>query len=129
MSLHQHSSSFRRAGFALAAIAGASVLAAFPAAAQQAGTVGISGSPPCAPYTKDTSAKGFKAEMQCEIRESDRRIHENIKRGATADQELKCISLIVGDLQKNGEKTATLTAVPPKGQACKTARELKLISG
>jgi hypothetical protein len=108
MSLHQHSSSFRRAGFVLAAIAGASVLAAFPAAAQQAGTVGISGSPNCAAYAKDSSAKGFKSEMQCEIRESDRRINENvrstnenIKRGAAADQEVKCAETMMNGI-RNG---------------------------
>jgi hypothetical protein len=76
------------------------------------------------------------AGVRCAIRQLDKDIADAKVRRATAekkleaaDQEATCLNLIMNDLGKNGPKTANLTAVPPKGQACKTARDLKLISG
>jgi hypothetical protein len=76
---------------------------------------------------KAADAKASEAEKRGAL--ADRRGAAADKRGAAADNELACLDLIMKDLEGNGERTAKLTAVPPKDQACKTARELKLISG
>jgi hypothetical protein len=110
--------SFRRGAIAAAALAGASLLAAFSVAAQD-----VKGSPECAGI-KD----GIQA-IQCEVKGLDKRTDAANKRATASDNELACLDLIMKDLKSNGAKTASLTAVPPKGQACKTARDLKLISG
>ena len=117
--------SFRNIAVALTAATaiGTSSLLSFPAAAQQmTAATKFEGSPACASITDPT------AGSKCEIRESERRTGEANKRSKVLDQEIACINMIVGDIAKNGEKTASLTAMPPKGQACKTARELKLLT-
>jgi hypothetical protein len=115
--------SFRKSAIALTTGAALAAMASFPAAAQQASTINFKGSSACAHVTDPTEGS------KCEVRESQRRTDASNKRSAAADQEGTCLALIMTDLGKNGSKTANLTAVPPKGQACKIARELKLISG
>jgi hypothetical protein len=125
-------STFRKAAIGLATVTmmGASALASFPAAAQQLAS-SYGGSPACSKYVNDGPSLA-----QCEANQLDVRL-KNAKargaaadtRGAAADDELKCINVIMNDLENNGTKTASLNAVPPKGQACKTAKALKLISG
>jgi hypothetical protein len=112
--------SFRQTALALTTGAILFATAAFPAAAQQASQINFKGTPDCA-----TVAAGGKRAV-CE---SFRRTDDANKRSAAADDEGKCLSLIVTDLEHNGTKTANLQAMPPKGQACKAARDLKLISG
>jgi hypothetical protein len=116
--------SFRKTAIALTTTGAAlAAMAAFPAAAQQASTINFKGAQACAHITDPTEGS------KCEVRESQRRTDSANKRSARADDEGKCLALIVSDLEHSGPKTANLQAMPPKGQACQTARELKLIAG
>lgn len=75
------SSSFRHAGFALATLGGLSVLAAFPAAAQQVNAVKYNGSPACAPYA------GTDRAVKCEIEQINLRTQNAKRRGSEADRQ------------------------------------------
>ncbi len=78
----------RRSALATAAVIGAGALFAnFPAAAEQ---LGAKGSPACSQLAARTdqthSSKDFKNEMNCEMREVDKRIDAANQRGAEADR-------------------------------------------
>lgn len=45
---------------------------------------------------------------------------------ASLKDEGACLDLLMKDLMAGGEKTASLTAPPPEGQACKYVRDLNL---
>jgi poly(3-hydroxybutyrate) depolymerase len=119
--------SFRQTTFALTAGAILAATAAFPAAAQQASQINFKGTPDCATVTD--GGKRAACEFFRKVDDANKRGAAADKRSAAADDEGKCLSLIVTDLEHNGTKTANLQAMPPKGQACKAARDLKLISG
>jgi hypothetical protein len=126
--------SFRQTTFALTTGAILAATAAFPAAAQQASQINFRGTPDCGTVAdggKRAVCESFRRTDDANKRgaAADRRGADADKRSAAADDEGKCLSLIVTDLEHNGTKTANLQAMPPKGQACKAARDLKLISG
>lgn len=149
LALNSGSTSFKAARrFVTSALSGVALfgLAATAAHGQQVRTVGLSStpSPACA------SIKDSTTGIQCEIRESIRRTNEYKARAKAADdraatleaktkdmrvtisaqnREAACLDIIIKDVENNGARTASLTAVPPKGKACAVARELKLISG
>jgi hypothetical protein len=116
----------RRGVIATATAFGMSALACFPAAAQST-SYGLASKQSTPVSLKDCSREkdgGLRA-----ICESVNRTEQAKARGAAADSEQACLDVIMSDLVKNGEKTAGLKAVPAKGAACKTARDLKLIAG
>jgi hypothetical protein len=139
----------RAAAFRRTAIVATTAVAMlFPAHAAFAQTAGPGPNSGAARPCRDLGPTD--AGVKCAIRELDRRIDAANarakaaderaaeakkrgaaadRRGAAADREFACLELIMKDLEKSGEKTANLTAVPPKGQACETAKRLKLISG
>ena len=114
------------AALTTAAISASVALASFPAAAQSS-TFGLASK-----QSSPVSLRDCGREKDSAIRaicESMNRTDQAKARGAAADNEQACLDVIMNDLVKNGEKTAGLKAVPPKGTACKTARDLKLIAG
>lgn len=104
--------SFRRGAFAAAAIAGASLLATFSAAAQDA-----KGSPACAPIADAMQG------IQCEVKQLDKRIDAANKRGVEADAVTNCVKFLTAGirngafpkeeiLQKAGGKVNETNACP-----------------
>ena len=72
--------SFRNVAIGLTAGATMIAFASFPAAAQKTSAVNFKGAPACEAITNST------AGIKCEIKESERRTQDAIKRGAEADR-------------------------------------------
>ena len=92
---------FRRSALAATVIAGASILASFPAAAQEA-----KGSPACTQYQGDAAS-----HAQCEYNALGRRIQDVKRQGAEADNEGACMESLItmiksGPTGKDRVKTA-----------------------
>lgn len=125
------SSRFRRAGFALAAIAGASVFASFSAAAQQATGAKYNGTPACAHAANQIKCE--EAQLDRRTREADRKAEEAKQRGKEADQRnakdqvvVDCTAFLIKGMN---DKTITLEEIRKRangdvteGNACPVAR-------
>jgi hypothetical protein len=108
-------SSFRKSAFALttiAALAGASILANFPANAQQ-----VVNASPCDAIRDST------AGIKCEIKKLDERNKAAKERAATADEIIGCLKDLGKFKEKNPEGFAKLGTIT-RDNACSAAAKI-----